>query len=142
MYIQQISIFVENKKGKLAEITDCLYSHNINLRALSIADTADFGILRIITTDPENTLNLLKEAGFTCTMTDVLAVQMSDEPGSMAKIIRVLADNGIAIEYAYAFPTADADSAILVFRVEDNEAAERVLKETPFTLKGIELLDD
>ena len=85
MYIRQISVFVENKGGELAQITDFLYKHNVNLRALSIADTAEFGILRIIVENPEETLSLLKNEGFTCTITDMIAVQMKDEPGSMAK---------------------------------------------------------
>lgn len=141
MYIRQISVYVENKGGELAQITDFLYKNNVNLRALSIADTAEFGILRIIVDNPENTLSLLKQAGFTCTITDMLAVQMKDEPGSMAKIIRALADNDIFVEYAYAFPTEQDKNAILIFRVDNNAAAECVLSSTPFELKGSEILN-
>lgn len=142
MYIRQISVFLENKEGQLAEVTDFLYQHDINLRALSIADTADFGILRIIVDKAESTLSLLKESGFTCTITDMLAVQMKDEPGSMAKIIRTLADSNIFIEYTYAFPTAKEGAAVLIFRVENNAAAECALKKAGFEVKGHELLND
>ena len=141
MYIRQISVFVENKGGELAQITDFLYKHNVNLRALSIADTAEFGILRIIVENPEETLSLLKNEGFTCTITDMIAVHMKDEPGSMAKIIRALADNNIFVEYAYAFPTEQKGHAILIFRVDNNAAAEYVLASTSFELKGSEILN-
>ncbi len=141
MYIRQISIYLENKSGTLAEVTDFLYQHNVNLRALCIADTAEFGILRIIVDRPEDTLALLKEHQFTCTITDMLAIQMDDKPGAMARIIRLLADNDIAIEYAYAFTTAQTGTAITIVRVENNAAAEFVLKETPFKTVGPEILE-
>ena len=114
MYIRQISIFLANKSGTLAEVTDFLYQHNVNLRSLAIADTADFGILRVIVDKPEETLALLKEAHFTCTITDMLAVRIDDVPGSMAGVVRVLADNDISVEYAYAFTTAQAGTAIIL----------------------------
>ena len=124
MYIRQISIFLANKSGTLAEVTDFLYQHKVNLRSLSIADTADFGILRIIVDRPEETLALLKEAHYTCTITDMLAVKIDDVPGSMAGVVRVLADNDISIEYAYAFTTAECG-----------------LKDTPFKTVGPEVLN-
>ena len=126
MYIRQISIFLANKSGTLAEVTDFLYQHNVNLRSLSIADTADFGILRVIVDRPEETLALLKEAHYTCTITDMLAVRMDDD---------------ISIEYAYAFTTAQAGTAIILLRVENNAAAECVLKDTPFQTVGPEVLN-
>ena len=141
MYIRQISIFLANKSGTLAEVTDFLYQHNVNLRSLAIADTADFGILRVIVDKPEETLALLKEAHFTCTITDMLAVKIDDVPGSMAGVVRVLADNDISIEYAYAFTTAQAGTAIILLRVENNAAAECVLKDTPFKTVGPEVLN-
>ena len=141
MYIRQISIYLENRSGTLAEVTDFLYQHDVNLRALSIADTAEFGILRIIVDRPEETLKLLKEAQFTCTITDMLAIQMDDRPGSMARIIRLLADADISIEYAYAFTTARTGQAITIVRVENNAAAEFVLRDTPFKSVGPEILN-
>ncbi len=140
MYIRQISIFLENRNGTLAEVTDFLYQHGVNLRSLCIADTAEFGILRIIVDDPEGTLTLLKQAQFACTITDMLAIEMDDRPGSMAKIIRALADADISIEYAYAFTTAQAGTAITIVRVENNAAAEFALKGTPFKSVGPEIL--
>ena len=113
----------------------------MNLRSLSIADTADFGILRVIVDRPEETLALLKEAHYTCTITDMLAVRIDDVPGSMAGVVRMLADNDISIEYAYAFTTAQAGTAIILLRVENNAAAECVLKDTPFKTVGPEVLN-
>ena len=141
MYIRQISIYLENKSGTLAEVTDFLYQHGVNLRSLSIADTAEFGILRIIVDRPEDTLALLKQAQFTCTITDMLAIQMDDTPGSIAKIVRLLADADISIEYAYAFPNAKTGTAITIVRVENNAAAEFVLKDSPFKTVGPEILN-
>ena len=141
MYIRQISIFLENKSGTLSEVTDFLYQNKINLRALCIADTEDFGILRIIVDKPEETLALLKEAQYTCTITDMLAVRIDDVPGSMAGVVRALADNDIAIEYAYAFTTAQKGTAINLLRVENNAAAECVLKNTPYQTVGPEVLE-
>ena len=141
MYIRQISIFLANKSGTLAEVTDFLYQHNVNLRSLAIADTADFGILRVIVDKPEETLALLKEAHFTCTITDMLAVRIDDVPGSMAGVVRVLADNDSSVEYAYAFTTAQASTAIILLRVENNAAAECVLKNTPYQTVGPEILE-
>ena len=141
MYIRQVSIFLANKSGTLAEVTDFLYQHNVNLRALCIADTADFGILRIIVDKPEETLALLKEAQYACTITDMLAVKIDDVPGSMAGVVRALADNDISIEYAYGFTTARKGTAINILRVENNAAAEFVLKNTPYQTVGPEVLD-
>ena len=141
MYIRQISIFLENREGTLAEVTAFLHQHNVNLRALCIADTAEFGILRIIVDKPEETLALLKEAQFTCTITDMLAIRVDDVPGSMAGVVRVLADNDIFIEYAYGFTTAQRGTAINILRVENNAAAEFVLKDTPYQTVGPEVLD-
>ncbi|MBR6209020.1 MAG: acetolactate synthase [Oscillospiraceae bacterium] len=141
MYIRQVSIFLANKSGTLAEVTDFLYQHNVNLRALCLADTADFGILRIIVDKPEETLALLKEAQYVCTITDMLAVKIDDVPGSMAGVVRALADNDISIEYAYAFTTAQKGTAINLLRVENNAAAEFVLKNTPYQTVGPEVLN-
>lgn len=142
MYIRQVSIFLANRSGTLAEVTDFLCRNNVNLRALCLADTADFGILRIIVNRPEETLALLKEAGYTCTITDMLAVRVDDVPGSMAGIVRALADNDISIEYAYGFTTAQKGTAINILRVENNAAAEFVLKNTPYRTVGPEMLED
>lgn len=127
MSVKQISVFIENKKGSLAEVTNFIAKSNINLRALSIADTQDFGILRIITDDPDSARELLREEGYTVTATKVLAVELSDEPGSMAKILNVLSEADIAVEYTYAFMSNIKDKAYMIFRVDDYHKAADVL---------------
>lgn len=127
MSVKQISIFIENKKGSLAEVTKFISDKKINLRALSIADTQDFGILRIITDNPDNARELLKNEGYTVTATSVLAVALDDAPGSMAAILRVLSDAEISVEYTYAFMSNVQGKAYMIFRVDNNEKATEVL---------------
>lgn len=127
MTVKQISVFVENKPGKLAEFTGVLRENNIDMRALSIAETPDFGILRVIVNDPLETACVLKDAGYVASITPVLAVEVVDEPGSMFAILDVLAENNINLEYTYAFISKKQDLAYLVFRVEDNDKAIEVL---------------
>ena len=128
MSVKQISIFVENQTGLLSEVTSVLSENNINLRALSIADTSDFGILRVIVEDVEKAAEILKAHGDTYTVTEVLAVKMKDEAGGLAGILKVLAEAGIALEYAYAFLLQKVGEACLVVRVADNAAAEAALQ--------------
>ncbi|MBR5799762.1 MAG: hypothetical protein IKY23_06840 [Lachnospiraceae bacterium] len=126
MSVKQISIFIENKKGKLAEATRYIADNKINLRALSIADTQDFGILRIICEEPEKAEQILQEGGFITTTTKVLAAAISDEPGSLAAILEVLSEANVVVEYTYAFLSAKA-GAYMIFRVDDNHAAAAAL---------------
>ncbi len=126
MSVKQISVFIENKKGKLAEVTKYIASHDVNLRALSIADTQDFGILRIICEDPDKANEVLKEGGYITTVTDVLATAISDEPGSLAAILEVISEAGVVVEYTYAFLSADK-GAYMILRVDDNQAAAAAL---------------
>lgn len=126
MSVRQISVFIENKKGELAEVTRFIAEHNINLRALSVADTQDFGILRIICDDPQSAEAVLKEGGYITTSTDVLAAAISDEPGSLASILEVLAEAHVIVEYTYAFLSAKA-GAYMIFRVDDNQTAAAAL---------------
>ena len=128
MTVKQISVFVENKAGKLAELTEYLHQHEIDMRALSIAETQDFGIVRVIVDDPYKTSCILKEAGYAVSITPVLAVEMPDEPGSLNHILKALGDEDISSEYMYAFLTRKAATAYMVLRVEDNEKAAEVLK--------------
>ena len=128
MSIRQISIFVENQTGLLSEVTTLLAANGVNLRALSIADTSEFGILRIIVEDVDAAAVLLREKGYTYTVTEVLAVSMRDEKGGLAEILKVLADAGIALEYAYAFLLQKVGEACLIIRVPENEAAEKALQ--------------
>ena len=126
MSVKQISVFIENKKGKLAEATRYIADHDVNLRALSIADTQDFGILRIICENPDKANEVLQAGGYITTMTDVLAAAISDTPGSLATILEVLSEANIAVEYTYAFLSAKS-GAYMIFRVDDNQSAAAAL---------------
>jgi hypothetical protein len=127
MTIDQISVFVENNAGKLAEITGLLGAAGIDLRAMSIADTTDFGILRLIVDQPKKAVEVLKEAECVVTVTQVIAVSIQDTPGSLSKVLKLLSDAGISIEYVYAFITRKKSDAYVIFRVEDNERAVEIL---------------
>ncbi|MDR1630309.1 MAG: ACT domain-containing protein [Oscillospiraceae bacterium] len=129
MFIKQISIFVENKPGRLADITEILAKNDVDIRALSIADTTDYGVLRLIVNEPEKAQAALKEAGVTVSVTNVLGVCVSDTPGAFAKATRAIADAGITLEYAYAFITPEKGSAFVILRVGDKEKAAAVLGE-------------
>lgn len=128
MYVQQISVFVENQPGRLAGFAEALAEADIDLIALTIADTTNFGILRCIVCDWEKAVQALKEAGYTATVTDVLAVSVPDEPGGMARAVRVLTDADISIEYLYSFVRTAGNNAVLIFRVEEMEAAVAALQ--------------
>jgi len=136
MIISQISVFVENRLGTLKEITAVLKDSDIDIRALSIADTTDFGILRLIVDDPEKAADLLKAANFTVSVTRVVAVGIEDKPGALHDVLEILSDAEIAVEYAYAFITRKHDGAYVILRVEDIERASEVLKNG-----GIHVLD-
>lgn len=136
MTVKQISVFVENTAGKLAEFTRVLCKHNINMRALSLADTRDFGILRLIVDDSYKTACVLKDEGYVFSITKVLAVAIPDQPGCLYKILTILGDNDINIEYTYAFNHKTQGMAYMIFRVEDNEKAVEVL-----TKEGVKIID-
>lgn len=126
MSVKQISVFIENKKGQLAEVTRYIAEHNVNLRALSVGDNQDFGILRIICENPDSAVEVLQNAGYLTMVTDVLATAISDEPGSLAAILEVLAEADVAVEYTYAFLSAKT-GAYMIFRVDDNQKAAAAL---------------
>ncbi|MFA4885967.1 MAG: ACT domain-containing protein [Desulfotomaculaceae bacterium] len=128
MRVKQISIFLENKSGRLAQVTRTLGENSINIRALSIADTTDFGILRLIVNDPEKAYRILKDKGFTLSATDVIAVEVADKPGGLAEVLQLLDRAGINIEYLYAFLQKSASAALVVFRVEQLDEAVKVLQ--------------
>ncbi|MBQ9123749.1 MAG: ACT domain-containing protein [Lachnospiraceae bacterium] len=130
MTVKQISIFVENKTGGLATITGLLADAGVNIRALSIAETSDFGILRLIVDDVFKAGNALKENGQIYSITDVLAVAGQDTPGSIAKIMAVLADAGIGMDYAYAFFAKKGELAYMIVKVEEMEKAKKVFKDS------------
>ena len=134
MTVMQISVFLENRSGALAQIMKELADGGINLRALSIAETRDFGVLRFIADDEDKAAELLRNAGYIMSCTPVLAVLVKDEPGSFAKALTALADAGIDVEYTYAFLTSNPGNACMIFRVADNDAARKV-----FTAAGVSL---
>ncbi|MDO4272992.1 MAG: ACT domain-containing protein [Eubacteriales bacterium] len=130
MTVKQISVFLENKPGRLAEFTDVLSQNGIDLRALSLAEAEDFGIVRIIVDDVYKTSTVLKEANYVFSITKVLAVAIPDEPGGLSKVIRVLGDSDVNVEYMYAFITRKKGLAYMIFRVEDNQKAVHVLQQS------------
>lgn len=129
MTIKQISVFLENRPGTLAEATDALSKGGVNLRALCVADTRDFGILRVIVNDQAKALSVLKEAGYATTVTEVLAAIIPDDPGSLSKVLHALAKAGVSVEYTYAFLAEKVDNgAVVVLRVDDVDRAAQVLE--------------
>jgi hypothetical protein len=135
MNIKQISIFLENKKGRLAEVTKLLAAHKINIRALSLAETAEFGVLRLIVNDPDACLKILKEHAFVAQETDVIAVEVTDKPGGLQQVLDALQAQDVNIEYMYAFVEKKVDNAIVIFRIDDNQKAIKALQ-----AKGISVL--
>ena len=137
MIIKQLSIFVENKQGRLAYITDIISKAGANIRALSIADTTDFGILRLIVDKPDAAAEELKNAGITVSVTNVIAIGIDDVPGAFSTPMKILADADIDVEYMYAFITRKSEKAYVILRVADNDAAAKVLLS-----QGVELLSE
>ena len=123
MRVEQIAVFLENKSGRLAEITAIIAEQGVNIRALSVADTADFGILRLIVDKVEVTKAALKERGFTVSKTNVLAVEVADQTGGLARVLKSIELAGLNVEYMYAFVNKSAENAVLIFRFEDMDKA-------------------
>ena len=123
MLIKQISVFIENRPGSLANVTEALADSKVDIIALSLADTSEFGILRLIVDKPDEAKTALREAGLIVKSTDVLAVAMDDRPGGLAGVVRLIADAGLSIEYMYAFVGKKDGKAVVVVRVNDLEAA-------------------
>jgi len=133
---EQISIFIENKEGRLAEVTAILRDAGVNIRALSLADTTDFGVLRLIVNDNENATAALRNQGFTVGKTRVLAVEVSDVPGGLNQVLDPLSEQGVNVEYMYAFANPQCKNAIMIFRFDDIERAKTLLTE-----QGIKVID-
>ena len=138
MQIQQLSIFVENKSGRLAEITEIIGKANVDIRAISVADTSDFGILRLIVDKPKEAVESLRAAGLTVSLTSVIAIGIDDKPGEFAKAMRVLADGDIGVEYMYAFISRDKGKAFVILRVLETEKAVECLVKNGITLLSAE----
>ena len=137
MAVRQLSVFLENKKGTLHDISTVLASGNINLRSMCIADTADYGIVRIIADDPDKAKEVLNAAGHVASIREVTAFAVPDAPGGLSKVLSILEENGVDIEYMYALVTKEAGKAYAVARTNDDKKAEEILK-----ANGIDLLDE
>jgi len=129
MKVEQISIFIENKSGRLADVTRVLGGSGVNIRALSLADTSDFGILRLIVDKTDQAKTALKEAGFTVNKTEVVAVEVPDRPMGLCGILDLLDKGGVNVEYMYAFVERCGENAVIIFRFDNPEDAIRVLCE-------------
>jgi len=128
-YVDQLSIFLENKEGRLLNTLDIIEKLNVNIRALSIADTSEFGILRLIVTDPSIVKEKLEENDFIVKLIKVIAVSISDEPGGLNQVLRILDDNDINLEYLYAFVEQKTYNAIVLLKLEDMDKGLKILKE-------------
>ena len=129
MRVEQISIFLENRAGRLAEITRVLGEAGVNIRALSLADTSDFGILRLILDNNDKAKTVLKEHGFTVGTTNVVAVEVEDKPGGLNSILEILSKENINVEYMYAFVQHSGENAVIIFRFDDIDAAVKLLSD-------------
>jgi hypothetical protein len=129
MKLEQLSIFLENRSGRLAEITGVLTRAGINIRALAMADTADFGILRLIVNETGRAVQVLRESGFTVATSEMIALEVPDRPGGLWEILKVLEAAGINVEYMYAFVRKSAENAIVIFRFDEPDRAGAVLRE-------------
>jgi hypothetical protein len=128
MKIKQISIFLENRKGRLYDVCSLLGKHDINIRALNVAETESFGVLRIVVNKAQEAVKALGDAGIVAKITDVVAVEVEDRPGGLADILKVLADEDVNIEYMYGFVEKSSDKALMVFRFDDVDKAVEILK--------------
>jgi hypothetical protein len=135
MRVKQISVFLENKAGRLVEVADILGSRKINIRALSLADTSDFGILRLIVNKPDEAYLALHEAGFTTRFTEVVAVEIPDRPGGLASVLKIFREASLNVEYLYAFVEKRGEGAVVIFRFEEIDRAIGILQQ-----KGLNLL--
>ena len=137
MRINQVSIFLENRAGRLNEVTELLGRRKINIRALSLADTSDFGILRLIVDKPNKAYDALHKAGFTTRFTEVIAVEMPDRPGGLASVLKIFQEAELNVEYLYSFVEKLKEGAVVIFRTEEIDRAIEILKE-----KGVNLLTE
>jgi len=134
MKVEQISVFMENKPGGLEEVMRTIKDADINIRTLSLADTSDFGILRLIVNDVDKASRVLRDSGLRVSRTTVVAVEVPDRPGGLHGILEVLAQENINVEYLYAFVEKSGENAVIIFRFDDSDAAIRVLQQHGFTV--------
>ncbi len=129
MNLEQISVFMENRPGSLAGITNVLAQADVNIRALSLADTADFGILRLVVNQPDKARRALKDGGFTVGTTTVLALEIPDRPGGLGRVLQILAAASVNVEYMYAFVQKSGENAVVIFRFDEPDRAAQTLRE-------------
>ena len=134
MKVEQIAIFLENKSGRMADITAILAQNGINIRAMSLADTADFGILRLIVNDTEKARTVLKGSGFTVGTTEVLVTEVGDKPGGLAHVLQVIKDADLNIEYMYAFTQKSGETGLIIFRFDELDRAIDILAKADIRL--------
>ena len=135
MFIKQLSVFIENKAGRLSEILNVLSENHIDISAMSIAETTEFGVLRMIVNDPDTAKVKLRESGVIVKTTNVLGLVLDDKPGALADVITMLSQKGVIIEYSYAFLSSNNKGALIVLRTDDQEHTENLLKEA-----GVEII--
>ena len=142
MNVKQLSVFLENKEGKLKSAVDAISSEGINIRALSIADSSKYGILRLIVSDNETAIKALKEEKFTVKETDVIVVEIKDEPNGLNSVLEILEKEKINVEYIYAFVSTKVDEAIVVFKIENYEDGLKALEKAGATILSKEDLEE
>lgn len=135
--VKQMAVFMENRKGRIGELTKVLQKNDIDLVTLSIADTKDFGILRCITRDNARAEQVLRAAGFTVTTTELIGVEVADEPGQLAEVTELLEENDVNIEYLYSFARQSVGTGIILFKVDNEALALKALKD-----KGVKILEE
>jgi hypothetical protein len=140
MTLTQVSVFLENKKGRLAEVTGLIAREKINIRALSLADTADFGVLRLIVDDAARCFEVLKTSGFVAQQTEVIAAEVEDRPGGLEHVLRVFDQNDVNIEYMYAFLEKKSEKAVVVFRIDAPDRAVKTLQAQGIAVLGSDVL--
>lgn len=134
MQVEQISVFLENKAGRMSEVTGILAEAGVNIRALALADTSDFGVLRLIVDDNDRAISVLKENGFTVGRTEVVAAEVEDRPGGLHHILKILRAEGINVEYMYAYVRHTGKDAVMIFRFDNIQGAVEVLKKNSVTV--------
>jgi hypothetical protein len=137
MKITQISVFLENRKGRLSEVCSMLGQAGINIRALTIAETETFGVLRMVVDKPSETVDLFRKNGITANRTDVVAAEVPDKPGGLAEVLKTLSDSDVNVEYMYGFVEKHSENALLVFRFDDPDRAAEILRQN-----GLKVIDE
>jgi hypothetical protein len=136
MKITQLSVFLENRKGRLYEVCSLLGQNSVNIRALTIAETETFGVLRIVVDNPQQALKVFRDHHITANVTSVVAVEVDDRPGGLAAVLKTLSENNVNVEYMYGFVEKASDKAMLVFRFEDPDRATKVLTDNKIRVIG------